>query len=248
MKNKIYFLFCIAVISFSILIGSYKNHIVFLDKNTLYHFLIQDGDNYYKTFTEKDMKVRNIKNIQDYYNFIGKSTSEFNNIQKQNISYCIQKADVFFSQLQLPYINGNKVKDICWTIGSIKGKLYENGLPHTRSNVILLPSELTNRADKELTSLLIHEKVHVYQKLYPQHTQNYFKSNGLYVYSKRSKYDNIRANPDTDNLIYKDTDGTLYAKEYIEEPKQIEDVTLENVDHPNEKMSYDIGNMFSMKN
>lgn len=244
MKNKLFFLFCIAIISFSILIGSYKNHIVFLDKNTLYNFLIQDGDNYYKTFTEKDMKVRNIKNIQEYYNYIGQSVNEFNSVQKKNISYCIQKADIFFSKLQLPYIDGNKLKDICWTFGCITGKLYENGLPHTRLNVILLQSDLTNRPNKELTSLLIHEKVHVYQKLYPQDSQNYFKSNGLYVHSKRNNYDNIRANPDTDNLIYKGVDGTLYAKEYIEQPKQIQDVTFENVDHPNEKMSYDIGNMF----
>jgi len=96
----------------------------------------------------------------------------------------------------------------------------------------------------DLTKTLIHEKIHVYQKLFPEDTKKHFTSKGLYVAAKRDVNDNIRANPDSDEYIYKDGKGTLYALDYISDPKHIEDVNKNGEDHPNEEMAYQIGNMY----
>jgi len=122
--------------------------------------------------------------------------------------------------------------------------LYEGGLPHTRIDVILLPYGITNQATTDLTSLLIHEKVHVYQKLFPEDLQKYYTSKGLQIVGKRNTKDNIRANPDADENIYKDEKGKIMALEYQANPKRITDTLPEGEDHPNEQMSYDIGNLF----
>ena len=41
--------------------------------------------------------------------------------------------------------DGLKASNIMWQIGAIKGKSYENGLPHTRKYIIVLPIEKTIR-------------------------------------------------------------------------------------------------------
>lgn len=244
MKRNFIVFFCIAIISISLLIGSYRHNIVFLDKNTLYRYLIQDNDNYYKTFTQKDMNVRKVQSVEEYYDYIQESVGDFTNLQKRNITECIYKADLFFSQLKFPYFDNQKLKQICWTFGCIHGNLYEDGLPHTRIDVIVLPAGVTNQATTDLTSLLIHEKVHVYQKLFPEDVQKYYTSKGLQIVGKRNTKDNIRANPDADENIYKNEQGKIMALKYQANPKSITDTLPEDEDHPNEKMSYDIGNLF----
>jgi len=244
MKNKSFLFLCIAVISISLLIGSYRQHIVFLDKNILYKYLIQDNDNYYKTFTQKDMNVRKIQSVDEYHAYIQQSVGDFTRTQKQNITESIRKADSFFSQLNFPAVDNDKILNICWVIGCINGNLYEGGLPHTRINVILLPGDMLNNMSPDLTKTLIHEKIHVYQKLFPEDMKKYFTSKGLYVTGKRDISDNIRANPDSDEYIYKDCKGILYALDYISDPKHIEDVNKNGEDHPNEEMAYQIGDMY----
>ena len=248
MKRILIFI-CIAIISVSVLIGSYKNNIVFLDKNTLYNYLIQDGDDYYKTFTQKDMDIRNLKNIEEYSGLIQQSVGEFSGGQKKIITECIHKADNFFSQLKFPYFDNEKMKNIDWTIGGFQGNLYEGGLPHTRQNVILIPCDknVDNIDISGITSTLIHEKVHVYQKLFPEDVKKYFSSKGLHAVGKRNNKDNIRANPDSDSNIYKDTTGKIYTLEYTNNPKDIGDVLPDGKDHPNEEMAYEIDNLFLKK-
>jgi predicted metalloprotease with PDZ domain len=141
--------------------------IIFLNKNNLSDYLIQDNDNYYKTFNNNDMIVRNIKNINEYYQIINKSVVDSNDIIRNKILKCIKKIENKFNNKNYEYFNGNKFNNITWKIGFIKGKLYEEGLPHTRDQVIILPIEYVESINNDtLIRLLIHEKIHVYQKIY----------------------------------------------------------------------------------
>ena len=72
---------------------------------------------------------------------------------------------------------------------------------------------------------LIHEQVHVYQKKYPNELNYYLKKNNFTKLKKRTKYDNIRANPDLNNYIYKDSNNNTYKAVYNLNPKSIEDIT-----------------------
>lgn len=225
----------------------FKNtDIIFIDKDELYSFLIQDNDNYYKTFNDNDFIVRNISNINEYHDMINRSVVNCSDDIKDKINNCIENIKKKFNDINYDYFDGQKFNKIIWKIGFVKGKLYEGGLPHTRNDNIILPIDYLQSLDNtELIRLLIHEKIHIYQKSYPDDIAKYLKKNNFTV-SDTIIY-NRRANPDMDNKIYKDKDNKLYYSQYNRNPKNIMDVTYYPInnslyEHPFEKMAYNISN------
>ena len=43
-------------------------------------------------------------------------------------------------------------------------KQYEEGLPHTRENIIFLTKSIIKNNEENLINTLIHEKIHIYQR------------------------------------------------------------------------------------
>jgi hypothetical protein len=224
--------------------------IYFLDKEQLFDLLKNDNDNYYKTFSKNDYKTRNINNINEYINLIKESTTYFTDLEKDKLIRCAKKVNIYFDNIKYEWFNGKKANAILWKFGCVKGKLYENGLPHTRIDTIILSKEhLNTYDDNKLIKLLIHEKIHVYQKMYPNDVQLYIKLNGFIPIKKRDMNDNIRANPDLDNWIYKDKESNIYKAEYKKDPKTIRDVIYNPSDsqlyeHPYETMAITIENLY----
>ena len=242
--------------------------IYFLNKEQLFDLLKNDNDNYYKTFSKNDYKTRNINNINEYINLIKESTTDFTHVEKDKLIRCVEKVNIYFDNIEYKWFNGQKANAILWKFGCIKGKLYENGLPHTRIDTIILSKEHLNTTlskreflpqnvkhsdetydDNKLIKLLIHEKIHVYQKMYPNDVQLYIKLNGFIPIKKREINDNIRANPDLDNWIYKDKESNIYKAEYKKDPKTIRDVIYNPSDsqlyeHPYETMAITIENLY----
>jgi F0F1-type ATP synthase gamma subunit len=210
----------------------------FLDKEQLFDLLKNDNDNYYKTFSKNDYKTRNINNINEYINLIKESTTDFTHLEKDKLIRCIEKVNIYFDNIKYEWFDGNKANAILWKIGCVKGKLYENGLPHTRIDTIILSKEHLNTYDNKLIKLLIHEKIHVYQKMYPNDVQLYIKLNGFIPIKKREMNDNIRANPDLDNLIYKDKESNI-IRDVIYYPSD-----SQLYEHPYETMAITIENLY----
>ena len=223
--------------------------IYFLDKEQLFDLLKNDNDNYYKTFNKNDYKTRNINNINEYINLIKESTTDFTDLEKDKLIRCAKKVNIYFDNIKYEWFNGQKANAILWKFGCVKGKLYENGLPHTRIDTIILSKEHLELDDNKLIKLLIHEKIHVYQKMYPNDVQLYIKLNEFIPIKKKEMNDNIRANPDLDNWIYKDTESNIYKAEYKKDPKTIRDVIYNPSDsqlyeHPYETMAITIENLY----
>ena len=85
--------------------------------------------------------------------------------------------------------------------------------------------------------------------MYPNDVQLYIKLNGFIPIKKREMNDNIRANPDLDNWIYKDKESNIYKAEYKKDPKTIKDVIYYPTDtqlyeHPYETMAITIENLY----
>ena len=225
------------------------NTFEFLNNDTLYDFLIKDNDNYYKTFNKNDMIVRNINSINDYHKIIKQSVCNCSEVIKNKIIKCINLIDNKINNINYDYFNGEKFNKIIWKIGFIKGKLYEGGLPHTRNDIIILPIDYLESLDNiTLTKLLIHEKIHVYQKLYHDDIEKYLIKNNFNIINKIIY--NRRANPDMHNKIYMDKDNNIYYSQYNNKPKNIMDVTYYPInnslhEHPFEKMAYEISNLIS---
>lgn len=226
---------------------NFNNDNYYLSKKELEEYLIKDVDNYYKYFSDIDFKVRNVNNLNDYHKNIQDSCIEIDNNKINILNKCIDKANKKLIKYKIVGFDGNKCANIKWKIGIVKDKMYEEGYPHTRYDVIIIPLYLLNN-QSQLINTLIHEKIHVYQKLYPEDINEYLKENGFTKYKLRSGFNiNTRSNPDMDEWIYKDKGGNIMMAEYLENAKSIMDVKTipinsSKYEHPFEYMAYDITN------
>ena len=226
-----------------------NNNIYFLNKNQLYNFLKHDEDKYFESFYKNDYISRNIKNIDHYLDLIKESVSDFDNNEKNKIIKAIYEVNQFFSNIKYNWFNGEYANQIKWIFGTVKNKNYENGLPHTRNNIIIISkNDIKNYSHDKLIKTLIHEKVHIYQKIYKLHVQIYLKQNNIKIFKKRDEKDNTRSNPDLDNYIYIDSNNNIYKAIYNKNPKSIEDIKYtpfpnQSSEHPFEKMAIFIENL-----
>jgi len=239
-------LYVILIIYIIYSIFNNTQNIVFLNKNELSTFLINDKDNYYKSFHKKDLIVRKVSNIDEYKKKILNSTSNFSIYQKEKIIFCINKLNKILINVKYPWFDGKKAIQTTWKFGSIHGYEYENGFAHTRSDLIILPQiNLDNYSQHDLIKLILHEKIHIYQKMYPDDIENYIQHNNYYKFKKRSEIVDSRANPDLNQWIYNNSNNKTLIAMYKSNPINISDVTFhpsnnDNNEHPFEKMAYDM--------
>lgn len=205
---------------------------------------IDTNHEFYIRFSDSDFNARHIQTIDDYIHKINPCMSSFTLFEKLKILYCIICANYRIRQIRLDWYDGEKASLIPWKIGCVSGLEYEDGMPHTIRDVIVLYRDIIHSYTiKELTNTLIHENVHLYQKRYPQDTRLYLDLHKFSIHKKKEDTDNIRVNPDTDDNIYKDDKNNIYKAEYkSSHPSFIEDTMKkdEYTEHPFEKMAIDI--------
>ena len=213
-----------------------KNNIIFLNHTELYDIL-KSNTPYYNTFYENDFKVRNVKSIDEYIVKMKDMIVNFNNSEKDLLKECTVIADSNIKKLNFNYFDGIKASKLVWKIGLTKGEHYEGGLPHTINDTIIL--NRNNLFDKDyLIKILTHEKVHIYQKAYPEDFMKFLKAKNFIVVKKIEESDNIRANPDIDMYIYK-KNNIIYSMIYKDNPKHITDTVsdIQYYEHPCETMA-----------
>lgn len=202
---------------------------IFLSKSDTINYLKSDPDQYYSTFTELDLMARNVSNINEYISKIPKSISSFTPSEKNKIKKYISDIDQKLQIIKMDYFNGAKASKIPWIIACVDGEGYENGFSHTRNNLIILSRSAIDR------KTLLHEKVHVYYKMYPKDRHKYLSN-----FQKCQRSKNVRANPDTDPYTYRDK-KRIYECTYRPHPRSIDDIIGPNqYEHPLEKIAYDI--------
>jgi predicted metal-dependent hydrolase len=248
-------IFFILFITIIIIIVFYKLYNVkYLSKDETKKYLEHDSDSYFHNFSECDKKARSINNINEYLNKI--EPYEFTLKQKIKIYICILKANSFFKSsftLNNYNLDYKTLIDEKWNIALTKSKSYENGYPHTRNDVIFLSTDTINRSYDELTSILIHEKIHIDQKLhkskYDDIIHNVMKLKK--INESRLKL-NGRANPDIDDNIYVDESNSItYIATYNNTCNNINDINVYNnnvkYEHPYEEIAYNIESLYLYK-
>jgi len=232
---------CIIIIGFIIyyynndnFIGT-NNNITFLNKDEVKEIIYNDEDNYIKNLSIYDLKARKVKTNEEYKEKVINSCLDFTEIQKNKLIYCSEKAKKFFNN------NYN------WIFALINNN-YEEGMSHTRMNIVFLSPNVINNTEDELIKTLIHESVHIYQRYNIDKIKEYLDENNFIISRYKPKNSLIRANPDLDNIIYKDKNNIeLVAYYSSENPKSLNDITLKNYlyEHPFEKMAYEIAENYS---
>jgi hypothetical protein len=230
----IIFLIILFYLIFNYYENFYNDQITIYSRTELINILLEDSDNYVKSFNNNDLMARNVSNIEEYYQFIIDSCIDIDNSFKNKIIEQIKIAATRFNSFKIIGFDGGKCNKIPWYIGIVDGIKYENAYPHTRNNIIIIPISIVNDS---LYSTLIHEKVHVYQKMFPNDIKLYLNNNNFI----KTNSDLInRANPDIDRNIYSDHNNNLLYCIYNNNPKNISDVVCSYSEHPFEFMAYQI--------
>jgi hypothetical protein len=224
------------IILLFILINKYnkKLNIKFYSKSELSYILYNDSDNYYANLNTHNLNIRNINDKDKYLCNIYKHLYTCNKQEENIIINAIKKSDNLLKKIKYPGFNYNKIKNIPWIIGCSKTNNYEFGYPHTRNNIIILNYE--NIYDKYLYKTLIHERIHIYQKIFPNDIKlflNYFNFKKL---KKKTNLD--RANPDTDDFLYEKNGIIFECKIDNNNIKCTNNDT--KYEHPFEYMAYEI--------
>jgi hypothetical protein len=235
----------------------YSEIITFFTKDDTATFLSRDNDMYVAKMSATDLYARRAKTKTDYINNITQCAYEFNNVQQNKLRRCARKADEFlFKYMYKNMLNCKEVAKIQWKFALTKKQdkfEYEEGLPHTREDIIFLSLYTINDAisssnnDVNLVSTLIHEKVHIFQRYNTIFMDNLLTEFG---YKHISTFDTRlkRSNPDINDKIYTNKDGDIMITFYnSERPSGINDIKSSNhsMEHPYEMMAYDIDNEYT---
>lgn len=187
-----------------------RNDNIFLTADQVYKILKDDQDGYFKSLLTHHLASRKSKNIDEYLSQI--RTLNFTQDQKTRFKKCMVEADDFLQQYY-PNEYGLKIGEIPWKFALTSGNTYEFGYPHTRTDTIFVSSDIFNENDIHITRMMIHEKIHLDQKLNPKKYDKIISDMGL---TRKPYLDPQRtANPDIDKYDYAGTVNSYHPYEDI---------------------------------
>jgi len=192
-------------------------HIYFMTYKETANFFAKDRDRYVRNLSDLDLHARGVKTHVEYMNNIEDTAISFTDDEKELLERCAKDADKYLRNERFKevdygkHLNGNDIADIKWIFANTYTnyhldtiKEYEQGLPHTRENIILLSKNVLKNDALNLTNTLLHEKIHIYQRYNPKIFDTIITEMGLKEldrkHFKQAKY--IRSNPDTNNKLY----------------------------------------------
>jgi hypothetical protein len=221
-----------------------KNKPYFMSKEETILFFKSDKDNYIRDMTDLDIKALKSSSKQDYLLKSISDASDFTNREKRILTRACGEADDFFNSFdKIPNVNFKKIADIKWVLSKTNGEWYEQNYPHTRLDMIFISPNVINHY--EVVRILVHEKMHVFERLYPNEMRVWREAEGYKPYKKFSEYPMRRSNPDLDGTVYLDKYGNETLVQFTTtNPSSIDDkVTYPGgktwkEEHPNETLAY----------
>lgn len=224
--------------------------IIFMNPHDVHRFMSLDEDRYVEEMSSADFHARKALNANDYIEKSRADTIAFTFEEKELLKQAILKANRFLLSYQDDFIQSYEMNRIPWKLALTKG-YYENGLPHTRMNIIFLPKSLLNQSIDTIVQTLIHEKVHLHQRIYKERYQKMLILKNYQIVGKRNHQYRIRANPDVDEYIYYHPDHFIMVENYRSlTPKDIQDTEQLGLhtkyEHPYEEHAYQVAEKYSV--
>ena len=234
--------------------------------------LLSDPGGYVAKLTRADLAARGARSSAEYLARVGELAHEFTEAERRAIARAILSVQAWLTGAEragrtLSGVNFAKLAKMPWRVaatapadGASSGppSAYEASLPHTRADVVfvapaLIPSGDDAVSQKRFAATLLHEKIHVYQRAYPQDIAAALDAEGYVRDGARDQLPLVRANPDLDEWVYRDPEAgpnkgkrmvALYASDT---PAGISDVVQPSAaafEHPYERMAYRIAAMY----
>jgi hypothetical protein len=218
---------------------------IFMTREETIKYFIEDRDNYVKDLSDLDIISLKSTSKEDYVTKIVSDARDFTQKEKELLIKSCAEADKFlYNYKKIPEIDSKKISSMKWVISKTNGEWYESGYPHTRENIIFITDEVINH--HELTRIMIHEKIHVFERLYPEEIEEWMKVNGYTKHSYLKDYPMARSNPDVNGIVYKSKEGCLTLAQFKNKnPSGIDDAHYPcgrdwKHEHPYETLAYTI--------
>lgn len=240
-----------------------NQNVIFLTHEETSKFLLKDEDRYIRSLSAADLFARKVTSADEYLQRISRMTLDFTEKEKTKLRRCCMKADAFFKKFVYMGIDCDIITKYPWKL-ALTDVVYEEGLPHTRTNIIFLSKYNINDLiasdvkDEPLVSTLIHEKVHIFQRYNPTLMQKLIDKIGFTEtkHINKNLLELKRSNPDVNNKIYfKNTTNKVSIIIYkSDKPSGINDIRPVSsfaAEHPYEMMAYEIAgeyDKFVLKN
>jgi hypothetical protein len=197
---------------------------------------------FFHKLSQYDIKARNMKTIEEYKSYYLNNIREFTDKEKTKLLLLSKEADKRTKTYP-------KLHFIPWSFVKT-GHGIENDYPHTMNNHIMLPFDfLYNHRTETLIETLIHEKIHIFQKLYTLETNILIIQFWNYsIYSLNHSVELKRANPDINDILYKRNHTECIQEYKSNEPTSLRDSSRDvncKYEHPYEKMAYIIAEIIT---
>lgn len=215
-----------------------KIRIIFYSSNDIIYILNDKFQNYYNNMDDNNIKLRKINDKELFLNNLYKCFYSCNEYEKYILKNAIDIANKKLNTIECHGFYPYKLNNIPWKIGFSYLYDYEFGLPHTHNDIIILNKD--NIYDNDLVTILIHERIHVYQRLFPYDIEEYLLYNNFEKIAKKTDKD--RVNPDTDEYIYA-KDGIIFECK-IDNNKVKCTRNNSKYEHPFEYMAYTLSESF----
>lgn len=227
----VYF-FCMIPNYQKINIMNVPQNISFYNKNQAANFILADDDHYIKNMSNYDLIARLQINISTnaYKVMSSKDMKDFTKLEKTILIKLLKNIP---TMPNMPNINFIKIGDI-----------YECGFPHTRQNIIFIPSTFFLKDKIEQLNTLKHEYIHIYQRYNPKETELFlnkygFKKVGSFSNLFPNEYKLRRSNPDLDGNIWQSPNGELMFPIFSTIPPiSMANIKDNKMEHPYEWMAY----------
>jgi hypothetical protein len=217
--DKNIMIFIIFLIFIFYLLFRKTTHIKYLSINEFKN--ITNSSDFFNNMNSYDLQVRKSNNNNEYLKKYQLGYRAFTMQQKTILTNIVNIINKKINKY-------NNFKNIKWIFVKIDINL-ENSYPHTIENVIVLSNNFFNYSLKSQINTIIHEKVHIYQRIYPEYINILYNRWGFKKVEVDFNYN--RNNPDI--KYYYTYNNNLLIQLYTNNPIELYDsdtyfIDLEN--------------------
>lgn len=201
-----YYIFYIILIILYLIFLLNKNYELFYNNKTFiiskeYFKNIINDSIFFERMTEIDLYARKTETKEKYKEKYYNNIENFTNEQIKELNNYINEID-----------NKKILINIPWKFIKLNTNI-EGGYPHTLGDVIILSDNFFKFNNKIKNEILIHEKIHIFQRLYPIETNEFIKKMGFNVICNIDKFPLRRNNPDINGFCY-EKNNKIYIQLY----------------------------------
>ena len=213
------------IISQKVQIETFSSSLSFVPLDYMYSVVYGDKSGFFDNMNQRDLHARNVHSVKDYKRLYSTSFRHFTSDEKAMLSGYINTCD------KLVISKTKRLQNIPWKFAKLD-KTIENGWPHTLHDVIVLPSNFLERghSSNDIIDILIHEKIHVYQRVHPDLTISLLRSWG-FTQTQVPHYilPIMRSNPDLSGFFQYQSKAPVQLYNKMN-PSSIADARVEVID------------------